>query len=136
GNETRTRDLNLGKVALYQLSYSRRFRSTCVEGALLCRDCCTASTGFCCPLMKQRSASGSHPHAPPMEVDLLGQPAHRAGTKQRIDRPVPLQVVHCPAQHALAVKGGGGLTRHLLCGRPLAAPVQPDRITDRPAMPP
>ena len=23
GNETRTRDLNLGKVALYQLSYSR-----------------------------------------------------------------------------------------------------------------
>ncbi len=25
GNETRTRDLNLGKVALYQLSYSRRF---------------------------------------------------------------------------------------------------------------
>jgi hypothetical protein len=26
GNETRTRDLNLGKVALYQLSYSRTFR--------------------------------------------------------------------------------------------------------------
>ena len=25
GNEARTRDLNLGKVALYQLSYSRRF---------------------------------------------------------------------------------------------------------------
>ena len=25
GNESRTRDLNLGKVALYQLSYSRRF---------------------------------------------------------------------------------------------------------------
>ena len=25
GNETRTRDLNLGKVALYQLSYSRNF---------------------------------------------------------------------------------------------------------------
>jgi hypothetical protein len=24
GNETRTRDLNLGKVALYQLSYSRK----------------------------------------------------------------------------------------------------------------
>ena len=24
GNEVRTRDLNLGKVALYQLSYSRR----------------------------------------------------------------------------------------------------------------
>ncbi len=46
GNETRTRDLNLGKVALYQLSYSRRFRSTCVEGALLCRYCCTASTGI------------------------------------------------------------------------------------------
>gem|GEM_PF-5523649 len=46
GNETRTRDLNLGKVALYQLSYSRRFRSTCVKGALLCRYCCTASTGI------------------------------------------------------------------------------------------
>ena len=27
GNETRTRDLNLGKVALYQLSYSRKKRS-------------------------------------------------------------------------------------------------------------
>ena len=25
GNEVRTRDLNLGKVALYQLSYSRIF---------------------------------------------------------------------------------------------------------------
>ena len=25
GNEARTRDLNLGKVALYQLSYSRAF---------------------------------------------------------------------------------------------------------------
>src|ERR1700732_3933573 len=30
GNETRTRDLNLGKVALYQLSYSRpKLRSNC-----------------------------------------------------------------------------------------------------------
>ena len=27
GNETRTRDLNLGKVALYQLSYSRKSRA-------------------------------------------------------------------------------------------------------------
>jgi hypothetical protein len=27
GNEARTRDLNLGKVALYQLSYSRRVRA-------------------------------------------------------------------------------------------------------------
>ncbi|GEM_PF-659356 len=60
GNETRTRDLNLGKVALYQLSYSRRLStaptashpgvleasgpSTCVEGALLCRDSFTPST--------------------------------------------------------------------------------------------
>jgi hypothetical protein len=26
GNESRTRDLNLGKVALYQLSYSRNYR--------------------------------------------------------------------------------------------------------------
>ncbi len=26
GNGTRTRDINLGKVALYQLSYSRSFR--------------------------------------------------------------------------------------------------------------
>jgi hypothetical protein len=30
GNEVRTRDLNLGKVALYQLSYSRVFCSSCV----------------------------------------------------------------------------------------------------------
>jgi hypothetical protein len=29
GNEARTRDLNLGKVALYQLSYTRAFRSAC-----------------------------------------------------------------------------------------------------------
>ena len=28
GNETRTRDPNLGKVVLYQLSYSRRFSLT------------------------------------------------------------------------------------------------------------
>ena len=27
GNEVRTRDLNLGKVALYQLSYSRKVAS-------------------------------------------------------------------------------------------------------------
>ena len=26
GNESRTRDLNLGKVALYQLSYSRKIK--------------------------------------------------------------------------------------------------------------
>lgn len=30
GNEIRTRDLNLGKVALYQLSYSRIFQNTAV----------------------------------------------------------------------------------------------------------
>ena len=30
GDESRTRDLNLGKVALYQLSYSRR-NSNCLE---------------------------------------------------------------------------------------------------------
>ena len=30
GNEVRTRDLNLGKVALYQLSYSR------IRGAIVC----------------------------------------------------------------------------------------------------
>jgi hypothetical protein len=28
GNEVRTRDLNLGKVALYQLSYSRTFKTS------------------------------------------------------------------------------------------------------------
>jgi hypothetical protein len=31
GNETRTRDLNLGKVALYQLSYSRIVRGVTPE---------------------------------------------------------------------------------------------------------
>src|SRR5688572_30751802 len=62
GNETRTRDLNLGKVALYQLSYSRRLSlaptaphpgaleavgpSTCVEGAPLCRFSFTPSTSL------------------------------------------------------------------------------------------
>ena len=61
GNETRTRDLNLGKVALYQLSYSRRFRSTCVEGALLCRYCCTASTGIFGRIVGRRSGPGPGP---------------------------------------------------------------------------
>jgi hypothetical protein len=31
GNEARTRDLNLGKVALYQLSYSRPTRSAIID---------------------------------------------------------------------------------------------------------
>ena len=33
GNEARTRDLNLGKVALYQLSYSRVYHFGGVDGA-------------------------------------------------------------------------------------------------------
>ena len=33
GNESRTRDLNLGKVALYQLSYSRIIKNTVFFGA-------------------------------------------------------------------------------------------------------
>ena len=33
GNEARTRDLNLGKVALYQLSYSRTARRARILGA-------------------------------------------------------------------------------------------------------
>ena len=37
GNEVRTRDLNLGKVALYQLSYSRITRSLALKaGGLKC----------------------------------------------------------------------------------------------------
>ena len=41
GNETRTRDLNLGKVALYQLSYSRlgAAHSTCLPGGALALSC-------------------------------------------------------------------------------------------------
>ena len=31
GNEVRTRDLNLGKVALYQLSYSRVTKKFCTK---------------------------------------------------------------------------------------------------------
>ena len=31
GNEVRTRDLNLGKVALYQLSYSRLLKKFCTK---------------------------------------------------------------------------------------------------------
>jgi hypothetical protein len=34
GNEARTRDLNLGKVALYQLSYSRSGKSAIIVGEL------------------------------------------------------------------------------------------------------
>ncbi len=33
GNEARTRDLNLGKVALYQLSYSRTLEEPEIVGA-------------------------------------------------------------------------------------------------------
>ena len=32
GNEARTRDLNLGKVALYQLSYSRSGKTAIIGG--------------------------------------------------------------------------------------------------------
>ena len=37
GNESRTRDLNLGKVALYQLSYSRIDNRNYSENSLLAR---------------------------------------------------------------------------------------------------
>ena len=37
GNEARTRDLNLGKVALYQLSYSRRRAEIVAPDGLLSR---------------------------------------------------------------------------------------------------
>ena len=43
GNESRTRDLNLGKVALYQLSYSRVFKKSFTGGAERSR---TALDGF------------------------------------------------------------------------------------------
>jgi hypothetical protein len=41
GNEARTRDLNLGKVALYQLSYSRILQRTwhCAPRSMLCLNC-------------------------------------------------------------------------------------------------
>ena len=35
GNESRTRDLNLGKVALYQLSYSRFVFAKSKEAAII-----------------------------------------------------------------------------------------------------
>src|SRR6201996_9813775 len=48
GNETRTRDLNLGKVALYQLSYSRRYH--CIP---------TASPTFACRCFRLPAEAGS-----------------------------------------------------------------------------
>ncbi len=36
GNGTRTRDPNLGKVVLYQLSYSRRFTMLCASRCFYC----------------------------------------------------------------------------------------------------
>src|SRR5215467_14050408 len=42
GNGTRTRDPNLGKVVLYQLSYSRRFRLAVLEHS---RETDTAARG-------------------------------------------------------------------------------------------
>ncbi len=46
GNEARTRDLNLGKVALYQLSYSRTADAYCsaVAGTVKARVCMLANT--------------------------------------------------------------------------------------------
>ncbi|MBM2840623.1 MAG: hypothetical protein HW412_1151 [Bacteroidetes bacterium] len=43
GNGTRTRDINLGKVALYQLSYSRMGRSNITNDQNLCKPLLLAS---------------------------------------------------------------------------------------------
>ena len=45
GDESRTRDLNLGKVALYQLSYSRIGSS----GRLACANCLRKPHFYCAP---------------------------------------------------------------------------------------
>ena len=139
GNETRTRDLNLGKVALYQLSYSRRFRSTCVEGALLCRYCCTASTGIFACIAGRRSGprtdtSGSQATA--VEVDLLGDAPRGRRVQQCVERPVGLQMVHRPAQQALAMECRRYLPRHPFRFRPLPTQMAGNRLADRPAVPP
>ena len=54
GNEIRTRDLNLGKVALYQLSYSR------VKGCALWGMALFVSTGS----LARNDASGTTIHSP------------------------------------------------------------------------
>src|ERR1700722_16377929 len=139
GNETRTRDLNLGKVALYQLSYSRRFRSTCVEGALLCRYCCTASTGIFTGIAGgvqalRTDTSGSQATA--VEVDLLGDAPRGPRVQQCVERPVGLQMVHRPAQQALAMECRRHLPRHPFRFRPLPTQIAGNRLDDRPAVPP
>ncbi len=45
-NEVRTRDLNLGKVALYQLSYTRK--TYFVLGSGVCLNCEAHFTDSCC----------------------------------------------------------------------------------------
>ena len=49
GNESRTRDLNLGKVALYQLSYSRGSRHYMAIFTFFQK-----SENFCCHKQKKR----------------------------------------------------------------------------------
>jgi hypothetical protein len=46
GNEIRTRDLNLGKVALYQLSYSRKIPFKLYNGILELPRCQCENTVF------------------------------------------------------------------------------------------
>ena len=57
GNEARTRDLNLGKVALYQLSYSRKRGGIVARcRALSSRNCAVAARQDWSAMMKGHAA--------------------------------------------------------------------------------
>ena len=48
GNETRTRDPDLGKVVLYQLSYSRKICAVVTMNSLSLREAHYTRNPFCC----------------------------------------------------------------------------------------
>ena len=61
GNESRTRDLNLGKVALYQLSYSRVDERDIIAIEPALSRSSTVSAGSPARRMRRSAASGSRP---------------------------------------------------------------------------
>jgi hypothetical protein len=84
GNETRTRDLNLGKVALYQLSYSRPKQT---------RNCRAEPPG-----VKKKSDKNAAKALNGPAISLGGRPGRRLPPWGRIS---PRTAAPCPVPHRL-----------------------------------
>ena len=84
----------------------------------------------------RRLALASGTQAAAVEVDLLGNATRGRRVQQRVERPVGLQMVHRPAQQALAMEGRRHLPRHPFRFWPLPTQMPGNRLTDCPAMPP